>query len=288
MAESKKGLGKGLDALLPEDLDLEALEARGEIHLIATDALKPNKQQPRKSFDQQKLKELSDSIREKGVIQPIIVRQRSEGDYEIIVGERRVKAAQMAGVQKIPAIIKDIDNQEALQLALIENVQREDLSPLEEAEAYRVLHTEYKMTQNDIATKVGKSRATITNTLRMLRLPPMILKFIADGSLNVSQAKKLLEVKDEIRQIDLANRIVKKNMSIADLDKLIKRKPVRKQPSPELRSYIKTIEDELSGLMRTKVRLRELPKGGEIKIRFHSVDEFDRLMEAFRKGFGNT
>jgi ParB family chromosome partitioning protein len=269
-------LGKGLGALIQEK------EKALSIIELDIDAIVPNEQQPRKAIDNDSLQGLASSIREKGVIQPIIVRRTSEGSYSLIAGERRWRAAKIAGLKKIPAIIKDAARAESLELALIENIQREDLNPIETAEAFQRLIEEFKLTHDELSKKVGKDRATVTNYLRLLKLQPEIKKWIAEGSLSIGHAKALLQIEEPTLRLEAAKKIVKRALSVREAEALAKKissdsgKKTYKWKDPEIAS----LEENLKQSLGTKVQLiHKGKKGGKIIIEYYSLDELDRLLE---------
>jgi ParB family chromosome partitioning protein len=272
----KTALGKGLGALIQEK---EKLSGTYEIDI---DSIVPNENQPRKTFMSDSLNELSTSIKEKGVIQPIIVRKTGENSYVLIAGERRWRAAKTAGLKKIPAIVKDAVPSEAIEIALIENIQREDLNPLETAEAFQRLINEFNLSHEDISRKVGKDRATVTNYLRLLKLPVEIKKWISEGSLSMGHAKALLQIEGVTAQIEAAKKIIKHGLSVREAEALGKRQPrisSRKKHSWK-DPQIAALEDNLKQSLGTKVRLiHKGKKGGKIEIEYYSLDELDRLLE---------
>jgi ParB family chromosome partitioning protein len=239
----------------------------------------PNEFQPRKHFDDEKLKELAASIREQGVIQPIIVHKMSSG-YQLIAGERRWRAARLAGLKTIPALVKEATKRELLEMALIENIQREDLNPLEAAEAYKRLQDEFKLTQDDLAKRVGKERSTVTNFLRVLGLPKEVKHEIATGSISMGHAKALLSLERVRDQVRAAALIVKKGLSVREAEAIatrLKNPPKEKKirQSHELRA----VAEKLTKSLGTKVSISPKSKGGRIVIEYYSADELDRILE---------
>lgn len=289
--QKRSVLGRGLSALIPKSPAKEVSVAPGEVRedsggigVIASidlDKVHPNPYQPRSDFDTASLEELSRSILEKGVIQPVTVR-RVNGEYQLISGERRLRAAQHAGLQKIPAYIIDLsDEGELLELALIENIQRDELNAIEIAHAYRRLIDERDLTQDDIAQKVGKDRATVSNFLRLLKLPEKIKDGLRRGLISMGHARALLSVADERLQLRLYNRIVETGLSVRRIEEITKgpapsRKRARHQSTPEFQS----IEDKLRIVLGTKVKIRGKKGGsGEIAVEYYSHDDLDRLLD---------
>lgn len=277
----KPALGKGLSALIPEK---EKGKAK-EILELNIDTIVPNEYQPRKVFNDTALSELVASIREKGIIQPVIVRKASDNSYHLIAGERRWRAARIAGISRIPAIVKDVAPMESLELALIENIQREDLNPLETAEAFQRLISDFHITHDDLSKKVGKDRATVTNYLRILKLPFEIKKWIAEGILSIGHAKALLQVEHQKIQIEIASRVIKQGLSVRETENLCKKnpslKPAQIKPDQRKDPQIASLEEKMMHSLGTKVRLihRSNKKGGKIEIEYYSLEELDRLLE---------
>jgi ParB family chromosome partitioning protein len=261
------------------DLDADQLRE------IDIDRILPNAQQPRKTFDEASLAELADSIREHGVVQPVVVRPLEDGFFQLIAGERRWRAAQKAGLARLPAVLRDADEHAVLALALVENLQREDLNPIEEAEAYQRLIVEFGLTQEDVARRVGKSRATIANMLRLLRLPPEVQQWLRDSKLTTGHAKALLSLTDLNAILDSARKIIQGNYSVRQAEMLVaKYSPVsasrQESPAPEtadpnVRAAVRTLEQALG----TKVTIHEAQGKGRIEIQFYSIEELNRLYE---------
>lgn len=269
----KAALGKGLDALIPDKGD--------GILQIEIDRILPGREQPRKRFDETALKELSASIRERGVLQPIIVSRTGDGTFSLIAGERRWRAAALAGLKKIPAIIKNVASKDSLEIALIENIQREDLNPVETAEAFDRLMKEFSMTQEALADRVGKERATVANYLRLLKLPDEIKDLLYTGKLSMGHAKALLAIEGRMNQVEAARIIVRKGLSVREAEALAK-KPPKKQTrkSIEKDSQIKSLEDKLIRQIGTKVRIvQKTKKSGKIEMEYYSFEELDRLLD---------
>jgi ParB family chromosome partitioning protein len=276
----KQALGKGLGALIP---DLSALDEKERKSLgimeIELDKLVPNEYQPRKVFNDEKLKELAASIKVQGVIQPIIV-HRIGTNFGLIAGERRWRAARLAGLKTIPALVREASKRELIEQALIENIQREDLNPLESAEAFKQLQDEYKLTQEDLARRVGKERSTITNFLRLLGLPKEIKQQLAAGALNMGHAKALLSLERLRDQMLAANQIVKKALSVREAEALAARlkRPV-KEKKAQAGSEYGSVEERLRKSLGTKVSITAEAKGGKIVIEYFSNEELERILE---------
>jgi len=272
-------LGKGLDALLPE------VKTEGEnIREVKISEIKSSRYQPRRYFDPEKQKELADSIREKGVVQPVLVRPSKEG-YELIAGERRLQAAKAIGLERIPAIVKDVVDSEALEIALIENIQRQDLNPMEEAESYQRLIKEFNLTQESLAKEVGKDRTSIANTLRLLKLPLEIQEQVSTGVISTGHARAILSLESEVQQLEACEKIVKKGLSVRETEGLVKRMKKgsvsRETPTPtQSDATIVACEEDLMRVLGTKVRIKQSAKGrGKIEIEFYSHSDLDRIVE---------
>ncbi|MBX7220096.1 MAG: ParB/RepB/Spo0J family partition protein [Blastocatellia bacterium] len=275
---TRKALGRGLSALLPNTAN-----ASDDYLELDIDRITPNEHQPRSTFHEDKLEELAQSIRENGMVQPILVRRNGTG-YQIIAGERRWRAAQRVGLHKIPAVIRDVEDEKVLELALIENIQREELNPIEEANAYQRLMEDLKLRQEDVAKRVGKDRTTITNMLRLLRLSPDVQRLLEDNRLSVGHARAILALPTDEDQRKVAEVVIAKGFSVRETERYIKHiieggapqpKPAAKAaPDPNL----KAAETKLEQTLKTKVRINHQPNNaGTIEIAFHSTDELDRL-----------
>jgi len=277
----KAALGKGLDALLPD--------RGGDVIEIEIGKIVPNEHQPRKVFKDDTLRELAASIKEKGVLQPIIVTRLGDGNFQLIAGERRWRASKQAELKKIPALVKNVSSQDAIEIALIENIQRDELNAIETANAFQSLMQDFNLSQEALAERVGKDRATVANYLRILKLPAEIKALINDGSLSLGHAKALLSLDDKQKQIEASLKIVREGLSVraaealcADLKKhpmATAKKPVKKEKKklPE----VAELEDKLIQALGTKVRLLHNGKKGKIEIEYYSLDELDRLLELF-------
>jgi len=278
----KKGLGKGLEALISSTDALE--DARNSVTELRINQVEPNSEQPRKVFDQEKLEALAESIKNHGVVQPIIVKR--EGPYyKIVAGERRWRAAKLAGLKTIPVIIKDITSREVMEIALIENLQREDLNPIEEAEAYQKLIEEYSITQEEVAKIVGKSRAAIANTVRLLTLTDEIKEMLSDGRLTSGHARTLITIPDPQRQNQLAKTIVEKNLTVRESEKLAASESRQKKKTEKEKIVSKEsiemaeLAEKLMAVYGTKINLVKNKEKGKIVFEFYSNDELDRIIE---------
>ncbi len=284
---SRQALGKGLEALIPVQGDTEqmpsALKAPTE---LSVDRISSNIMQPRKEFNPLELEELAASIREKGVVQPLLVRPRDAGRYELVVGERRWRAAKLAGLAQVPVVIREIDDNESLQIALIENVQRSDLNPVEEAHAYQQLIAQFSLTQEEIAQKVGKDRSSIANTLRLLKLPEKVLGFMQNGRLSEGHARAILGIDEEELILRLAEKILRDNLSVRETERIAqgikpnksdKRKNIKKTAIKD--PHTRNLEEELKRKLGTQVKV--LPRNaqkGKIEIEYYSLEDLDRII----------
>lgn len=294
MNARKRGLGRGLDALIesppspaavaPEGPEGAAAADPGPPRALPVASLKPNRFQPRTYFDETAITELSESIRIQGLVQPIVVSPEADGSYSIIAGERRWRAAKRAGLETVPVVIREVaDDGERLELALVENLQRSDLNPLEEAEAYLLLQEKFALSQEEVASRVGKARTTVTNALRLLKLPEEVRDFLRDGRLTAGQARPLLSLADTEQQIALAERAIRESLSARDLERLVAvprvvpPKPAKVPPKQEV--HAAAAEEKLTRRMQTRVEIRRRGKGGDLRIHFHSEEELMRLYD---------
>lgn len=282
----RRALGKGLSALIPEKV-LENATHKEEIVYVQSGQIKPNPFQPREDFNQQSIEELAQSIKEKGVIQPLLVRRRGD-NYELIAGERRLRAANSLGLKEIPIIVRDVTDQDSLELALIENIQREGLNPIEEAHAYQHLIDKFKVTQEKISEVLGKARVTITNTLRLLKLPHEIQEEMKKGRISFAHGRSLLEIEDANHQRSLAQDIIAKGLSVRELENLIKSsrpKSLRRKIGQGQREPILAIlEEQLQHALATKVRISKRKKRGHINIEFYSQEDLERIAKVIKGG----
>ncbi len=283
---AKKALGKGLMALIGEPQDLVRYEPSSD-NYIDIDQIEPNPLQPRENFDDEKLAELGSSIKADGVLQPILIRRAGE-KYQIIAGERRWRAAQKVGLLSIPAIIREATDEETLKIALIENLQREDLNPIEEAHAFKALIDRHDLTQETLARYVGKNRTTITNTLRLLGLPEAVQAHVSRGTISMGHARALLGLEDSSDQIYLSQRVVDEGLSVRQVETLVKKgvRPRKKRTAPVVDPDVRRVEDELQQALGTKVRIRSNGKRGSLVISFSSPDELQGIIGRFlEEGF---
>lgn len=295
MAKSR-GLGKGLDSLIP----VGNADGKGKIginsvpvseekpdKMVKITMVEPNRDQPRHKFDEEALNELADSIKQYGIISPIIVQNRKD-HYEIIAGERRWRAAKIAGLKEIPVIIKNFTEQEIVEISLIENIQRENLNPIEEALAYKRLLTEFHLKQEEVAQRVSKSRTAVTNSMRLLKLADEVQQMIIDESLTTGHARALITIEDEIKQIEIAKKVVNEKLSVRDIEKLVKdlNKPKKeKKESKQLKNdfIYQDIEEKLKQSLGTKVTVSAKEDGsGKIEIDFYSSEELDRILDLLK------
>ena len=299
MAGKSRGLGKGLDLLIPDAVGeakakkeaAETVQNSGnsaaggsQETLVKITSVEPNRKQPRKTFDEDSLQELSDSIKQVGLIQPILVQDRKD-HYEIIAGGRRWRAAKLAGLKEVPVIIRDYSEQEIMEISLIENIQREDLNPIEEAQAYKRLLTEFNLKQDEVAERVSKSRAAVTNSIRLLKLSDRVQQMVIDDMISTGHARALLSVEDPEEQFELAQKIFDEKLSVRDVEKLVKNlhKPEKAKKKPDDRTMqviYQDIEDKLKQRLSTKVTVT--PKGegsGKIEIEFYNHEDLDRLLD---------
>ena len=267
----KTALGKGLEALIPDKGE--------EVIQLDIDRIFPGEQQPRKTFRDDSLKELSASIKEKGVLQPIIVSRSGDGTFRLVAGERRWRAAALAGLKKIPSLIRNVASRDSLEIALIENIQREDLNPIESAEAFYRLITEFKLTQEELSDKVGKDRATIANYLRLLKLPDEVKTLLYNGTLSLGHAKAILAIEGKANQIEAARKILKKGLSVRDAESLSKKMPASSRTKSVKDPQISSLEEKLIRGLGTKVRIMNKGKRGKIEIEYYSFEELERLLD---------
>lgn len=300
---TKKPMKKGLGALLGVSADengeafdvVEDIEKSGmppvdgkNVVMLRTIDIEPNSAQPRKTFDMEKLEALSDSIKEHGVVQPILVTPTSVGTYKIVAGERRWRASKLAGIKEMPCIIREFDNKEVMELALVENLQREDLNPIEEAEGYKQLMDTFNLTQEEIGIRVGKSRSAVANSLRLNNLCDEIKKMVIDGRLSQGHARTLIPIESEELQLQLAQRVIKEGLNVRQTEALAasigkNKKPVKKSVSPMTMKYYKDVENRLSSRLGTKVKIHEGAKKGKIEIEYYSKDDLERILFEFNR-----
>lgn len=281
MVIKKRGLGRGLNALLG---DAALAEPSSSPLTLPVDRIEPSRFQPRKDIDLERLHELADSIKTHGVVQPIVVRASDNDRYELVAGERRWRAARLAGLTEIPAIVRELDDQTALALALIENIQREDLSPLEQAEAMHRLLEEFGMTHQQLAQAVGKSRTAVTNLLRLLELHPQVKRLLVEGRIDMGHARALLGLAGE-KQVEVAQKVADGKLTVRATEQLVKnlQNPIIQSNPVGVDPDIKRLQDELSALLGTRVNIRHSKRGkGRLVINYSDLDELERLLERFR------
>lgn len=295
MPIKKKGLGKGLDSLIPDNKSMKSVTsektveskedaaAKSGVQVMKINEVEPNRDQPRKNFDEDALLELSDSIKQFGVLQPLLVRKRKDY-YEIIAGERRWRAAKLAGVKEVPVIEKEYTDQEILEIGLIENIQRENLNPIEEAIAYKRLLEEFNLKQDEVAERVSKSRTAVTNSMRLLKLSDKVQQMIIDDMISMGHARALLAIDDPELQYTLANKIFDEKLSVRETEKLVKeiknpKKPKEKKPVANSFIY-QDLEEKMKSVFGTKVSIASKGKGkGKIEIEYYSDDELEHLFD---------
>ncbi|MGN1130665.1 MAG: ParB/RepB/Spo0J family partition protein [Ruminococcus sp.] len=279
MSKKRGGLGKGLGAIFIENDS----EDRNATVTLKISELEPNRNQPRKEFDEKALTELAESIREHGLIQPILVRPLIGGGYQIVAGERRYRACRMAGLTEVPVTIRELTDEETMELALIENLQRENLNPFEEALGYKSLMDEYSFSQEQVAKAVGKSRSAVANTLRLLNLPEEVTALVKDGKLSAGHARALLSFDDEALMIKTAKSVVDQDLSVRQVEKLAKKKPnsPKAQPTEPKASYFSMVEQTLTEYLGKKVTIAPLKgkKGGLLQIEFYSNEDLKDLAQ---------
>lgn len=294
MAVRKSGLGKGLDSLIP-DHNLEKSninnekgqdESKDGVLLVKLSMVEPNRDQPRKQFDEDSLLELAESIKQYGVLQPLLVLDK-KGYYEIIAGERRWRAAKIAGIKEIPVIVKEYSEQEIVEISLIENIQRENLNPIEEAMAFKRLLEDFQLKQDEVAERVAKSRTAVTNSLRLLKLEKKVQEMLVDEMITTGHARALLAITDPETQITLADKIFDEKLSVRETEKLIKnlldpakKKEVKRNPAED--AIYEKLEDKMKGIVGTKVTInRKKNNKGKIEIEYYSQDELERIIDMF-------
>ncbi len=287
----KKGLGRGVNAIMEDnDFDIEQPRADEGIQTLRLSEIEPNRGQPRKAFDEEALNALAASIEQHGLIQPLLVEPLESGRYRIIAGERRWRACRMAGIEEVPVVIRTVTAKQNMEIALIENLQREDLNPIEEAYGYRSLSEVYGMTQEDIAKSVGKSRPAVANALRLLSLPEQIMDFVASGELSTGHAKAIMPL-DEEKMLVIANRIISEGLTVRQTEGLVKKSlaPAKEKPvfDLEVTLALQTMEQEAGEHVGNKVTIHHTPKNaGKVEIKYHSVKELEKIIEILKGGEG--
>lgn len=275
MAKKQSGLGKGLDILMYEN----KVDNGQPSSSLSINDIVPNKEQPRKTFDEASLQELADSITQHGVLQPLLVRPLANGGYQLVAGERRFRASRMAGLKEVPVIIKDLSDTEAMEIAIIENLQREDLNPIEEAEGLQALIDKCDYTQEQVAVSVGKSRPAIANALRLLRLPDEVRDMTKKGDISAGHARALLAFDNPVMMLEVANQIVPNKLTVRDIEKLAKRPDRKAQPKskPRRESFYDEVELSLSEALGTKVKVYNGRSKGTLEIEFYTLDDLKNI-----------
>jgi ParB family chromosome partitioning protein len=299
MAAKKNGLGKGLDSLIADKVNKpgtaaakssDAKETIADATMMDINKVEPNRDQPRKKFDEDALLELSESIKQFGVLQPLLVQKR-EDYYEIIAGERRWRAAKQAGIKEVPVIIKQLTEQEIMEISLIENIQREDLNPIEEAQAYKRLLTEFNLKQDEVAERVSKSRTAVTNAMRLLKLDDRVQQMVIDEMLSTGHARALLGIENQEKQYETAQKIFDEKLSVRDTEKLVKNLQNEKKETPssekkidpQMEAIYKDLEEQMKRILGTKVAINpKNEKSGKLEIEYYSQDELDRIIDLLR------
>lgn len=283
--KNSKGLGRGIDALFTEFAEFDKVDANDErVQDISLTEIRPNPYQPRRTFDEEALNELAASIKQSGVFQPIILRESAAKGFEIIAGERRFRASKLAGKDTIPAIVREFDEETMMQVAVLENLQREDLSPLEEAEAYNMLMKNLKLTQEEVAQRLGKSRPYIANYLRLLGLPEEVKKLLQSNTISMGQARTLLGLKDKKQIVKVAKKVIKENLTVRQIEQLVsqmnesKQKPEPKEPVKKP-YYIRESEERLMDKFGTNVSINEKKSKGKIEIEYLSTEDLTRILD---------
>lgn len=296
MASKKSGLGRGLDALfadtapINENAQNENIpDDKDRVLYIDINDIRANSTQPRKYFDEEKLGELAASIKENGVIQPLVIRNTEKG-YEIVAGERRWRASRKAGIEKVPCIVREFDDRQNMLIAIIENMQREDLNPIEEALGLKQMLDKYELTQEEISVSVGKSRPYIANSLRLLKLPKEIQDNIAANLLSAAHGRTIAGLSDEKKQIELCNKVINEGLSVRETEKLLSEKKNKKTPKHKHEKSVEilSVEDELKTILGTKVYINDNNSKGKIEVHYYSTEELNRLIDVLRNARENN
>lgn len=303
-SKNKKGLGKGLGALFVENTDAKSEddfdilaefedeisdEEKNNIKIIKIRDIEPNKNQPRKKFDKEKLEVLSSSIQQHGLVQPILVKPNINGTYTIVAGERRWRASKLAKLKEVPCIVRELSESEVMEIALIENLQREDLNPIEEAEGYKRLIDNCDMTQDDVAKRIGKSRSAVANSLRLNNLCDGVKQLVIEGKLSQGHARTLLGIQDEAVQLEKANVIIEKGLNVRQVENLVadinnkKSKTNKNNVSGMMKKYFAEVENDLGSKLGTKVKISEGANKGKIEIEYYSKDDLERILFELKK-----
>lgn len=281
-----RGLGKGLNALLSDEVLQAAEEEKGSIRLVDINDIQPNNEQPRKNFSDEELEELSASIKQFGVLQPLIVREKN-GKYEIVAGERRYRASKLAGLKELPIIVKDFSDVETLQVSLIENIQRENLNPMELAYAYNLLMERFDLTQEEVADKVGKSRSSVANIIRLMNLTPYVQEKLREEVITFGHARAILSIKDKKLQKQITDYVIEKQLSVRETEKYIQSlydmKPKTKKTEKLVNPFYKEIQENLQKMLGTKVIISKGAKKGKIEIEYYSDEELEQILQHIQK-----
>ncbi len=285
--QSKRGLGRGIESLIPPPQVIEERGVEGNYRIAEINSIIPNRSQPRTVFDEEKLRELSDSIREQGVLQPLAVTEISNGRYELIAGERRLRASKIAGLVEVPVVLHKVDAEGLLALSIVENIQREDLNAIEEARAFQELIDQFDYSQEDVAKKLGRSRSSVANSLRLLKLPRVVQEDVASGRYSAGHARAILAVESLHEQLKLREKIIRETPTVRDVEKMVqsargtaKRGARRKQP---LDPQIVELADSMKQALGTKATIEPSGKGGKIVIEYYSTDDLDRIYKCIVK-----
>ncbi|EHI96957.1 parB-like partition protein [Clostridium sp. DL-VIII] len=276
-------LGKGLSALIPDEVE-ETIEETSKL-LISINKIKSDEEQPRKLFDSEKIAELAESIKTHGIIQPLILRKHNEDQYVIVAGERRWRAAKMAGLKEIPAIIMELSSRDILEISLIENIQRQDLNPIEEALAYKKLLNDFKITQEELSKRIGKSRVAIANTIRLTNLDERVQQYIVESIITEGHGRALLAISDNEKQYEIAQKVIDEKLSVRELEKLIKKindseeKEKVEEPLDRLNPYYKDVKNQLQNHFGTKVNILNKKNKGKIEIEYYSEEDLQRILD---------
>ncbi len=277
----KRGLGRGLEALFNENGTEENFELNSD--KLALSKIDINPEQPRKTFDETALNELAESIKEKGVLQPLLVRP-VKNRYQLVAGERRFRAAHIAKLKEVPVIIKDLSDKDSMEIALIENLQREDLNAVEEAQGIKLLMDKYSLTQEEVAGKLSKSRPAVANSIRLLNLSDKILSQLKDGLLSAGHARALLSVENQAKREEIADLIIKNNLSVRDTEKLVKKKPVRSRKKSTRANFYDEAELALKDVLGRKVNIKKKKNGGTLEIEFFNKDDLEKIIKLLNRG----
>ena len=278
---TRKALGRGLDALIPSEGTGSADEAaREDLRELSVDVIRANPWQPRSEASEEALGELVASIRENGVLQPVVVRRADQG-YELVAGERRFVACKLAGLREVPVVIRDVSDRQMVELALVENLQREDLNPIDEARAYKRLQDEFSLTQEEIAERVGKDRASVANQIRLLQLPHEIQDYVSRGTLSAGHGRALLAIEDPAKQLELGHAVASRGLSVRETERLTKRKTKarRKKGRGALPAELAALEENVREHLATRVAIKPSGRGGTIEIQYYSSEDLERILE---------